>query len=150
MRTLTERQLWYGVDKPPPETRELNAGPVTALLDGIDLRYVRIGSLEVVRRIYVAVRDQNWNTIPGASIGLRALTRNEIGSRSGLRLSIASHELRFMWQEEIVGSRDGQIRYEMNGVPKAIFVITELGYVFCIHSGNLLDGHIWRRLRRVK
>ena len=67
MHTLSERQLWYGVDKQPSETRELRAGPVTALLDGIDLRYVRIGSLEVVRRIYMAVRDQNWNTIPGQS-----------------------------------------------------------------------------------
>jgi hypothetical protein len=38
MRTLSEYQLWYGVDRQPAETRELRAGGVTALLDGIDLR----------------------------------------------------------------------------------------------------------------
>src|SRR5579863_5179736 len=65
MHVLTEYQLWYGANRPPAETRALRAGQVTALLDGIDLRYILIGSLETVRRVYVAARDQNWNTIPG-------------------------------------------------------------------------------------
>ena len=126
MHTLTERQLWYGVDKQPPETRELRAGQVTALLDGIDLRYVRIGSLEVVRRIYVAVRDQNWNTIPGT----HRITRiDQERDRFEVRFEVehTSHELRFVWHGRIIGSRDGQIRYEMNGVPETDFRYNRIG-----------------------
>ncbi len=126
MRTLTERQLWYGVDKQPPETRELRAGQVTALLDGIDLRYVRIGSLEVARRIYVAVRDQNWNTIPGT----HRITRiDQERDRFEIRFEVehTSQELRFAWHGKIVGSRDGQIRYEMNGVPETDFRYNRIG-----------------------
>ena len=126
MRTFTERQLWYGVDKPPPETRVLNAGLVTALLDGIDLRYVRIGSLEVVRRIYMAVRDQNWNTIPGQ----HRITRiDQERDRFEIRFEVEhkDHDLDFSWQGRIVGSRDGEIRYEMNGVPKSDFRYNRVG-----------------------
>src|SRR6266566_3971376 len=126
MRTFTERQLWYGVDKPPPETRVLNAGSVTVLLDGIDLRYVRIGSLEVVRRIYMAVRDQNWNTIPGQ----HHITRiDQERDRFEIRYEVEhkDHDLDFTWQGKIVGSRDGQIRYEMNGVPISDFRYNRIG-----------------------
>ncbi len=126
MRTLTERQLWYGVDRQPSETRELRAGPVTALLDGIDLRYVRIGSLEVVRRIYVAVRDQNWNTIPGP---YRITRIDQERDRFEIRFEVEhkAHDLDFAWQGRIAGSRDGQIRYEMDGVPKADFRYNRTG-----------------------
>ena len=49
----------------------------------------RLGELELVRRIYVAVRDRNWNTIPGVSseleVGASATIRSRRASRSGTR-----------------------------------------------------------------
>lgn len=126
MRTLSEYQLWYGVDRQPPEARELRAGPVTVLLDGIDLRYVRIGSLEMVRRVYVAVRDQNWNTIPGPY----RITRVEQGQDQfevEFDVEHLSHDLDFAWHGRIVGSPDGQIRYEMDGVAKSDFRYNRIG-----------------------
>jgi D-apionolactonase len=126
MRMLTERQLWYGVDRQQPETRELRAGPITALLDGIDLRYVRIGSLEVVRRIYVAVRDQNWNTIPGP-YRITRIDQERDWFEIRFEVEHLAHDLDFGWQGWIVGSRDGQIRYEMDGVPKSDFRYNRIG-----------------------
>ncbi len=126
MRTLSEYQLWYGVDRQPAEMRELRAGGVTALLDGIDLRYVRIGSLETVRRIYVAVRDQNWNTIPGQ----QRITRLEQGQdRFEVEFEVEhqAHDLDYAWHGRIVGSPDGQIRYEMDGVAKSDFHFNRIG-----------------------
>ena len=43
--------------------RVLRAGLLTAMLDGVDLRFVRWGDVEIARRIYVAVRDLNWGTV---------------------------------------------------------------------------------------
>ncbi len=126
MRTLTERQLWYGVDRQPPETRELRAGPVMALLDGIDLRYVRIGSLEVVRRMYMAVRDQNWNTIPG-TYQITRVDQERDSFEIRFEVEHKDHDLDFAWLGRIVGSRDGQILYEMNGVPKSDFRYNRIG-----------------------
>ena len=58
-------RLLHGSATPIPEMRALRAGPVTMLLDGIDLRYLRIGGTELVRRVYAAVRDVDWDTVPG-------------------------------------------------------------------------------------
>src|SRR6266581_3609086 len=126
MRTLSAYQLWYGVDRPPPATRELRAGSMTALLDGIDLRYVRASSLEVVRRIYVAVRDQNWNTIPGRHRVTR-LDQQADSFEVEFEVEHRAHDLAFAWHGRIAGSPGGQIRYEMDGVAKTAFRYNRVG-----------------------
>ena len=52
-------EVWYGRDEPPLEPRLLRAGPLLVELHGPDLRYIRSGANEVVRRIYMAIRDLN-------------------------------------------------------------------------------------------
>ena len=72
----TTFQLSYGRNEPPGERRELRAGPVTAVLDGRDVRNVRFGGLQIVDRVYVALRDRNWGTVPGVVSNLEI---DEIG-----------------------------------------------------------------------
>ena len=55
---VARSRLLRGADEPAPPMRTLRAGPVTALLDGCDLRYVRIGRTELARRIYAASRKK--------------------------------------------------------------------------------------------
>ena len=64
--TIPPRAIRYGVDAPLPERRDLRAGPLTAVLEGGDLRYVRLGDELVALRIYGAIRDRNWGTIEPA------------------------------------------------------------------------------------
>ena len=45
------------------EPRELSAGPLHVLLAGGELRYLTVLRDEVLRRVYVAVRDEHWGTI---------------------------------------------------------------------------------------
>jgi D-apionolactonase len=42
---------------------ELRAGPLEMLLEPGGLRYVRLGEREVLRRVYVGVRDPNWGRL---------------------------------------------------------------------------------------
>jgi hypothetical protein len=126
---LTANQLWYGIDRQPAPAYELRAGPVTALLDGIDVRYVRIGSREMVRRIYVAARDQNWNTIP-AEYHITRLEQRQESFDVEFDVEHRSHNLDFSWHGRIRGIPDGQIRYEMDGVAKSDFRYNRIG--FCI------------------
>ncbi len=126
MNTLSEYQVWYGVDRPPPETRELRAGPLVALLDGIDLRYVRLGSLETVRRIYVAVRDQNWNTIPGV-YHIDRIDQQQDSFEVEFDVEHLLHDIIFAWHGQIIGSPDGQIRYEMDGTARTEFRYNRIG-----------------------
>ncbi|MGD9714860.1 MAG: hypothetical protein AB7V46_22785, partial [Thermomicrobiales bacterium] len=58
IRTNTIKR--YGSNTPLPARRTLYAGPLSAVLEGGDLRYVRLGDVEIVRRLYIAIRDRNW------------------------------------------------------------------------------------------
>ena len=126
MHAFSTYQAWYGVDRPPLTTYELNAGPLTMLLDGIDLRYVRSGSLEIVRRVYVAVRDQNWNTIAG-QYTITSIAQQQDRFDVEFDVEHKNHDLDFTWHGHIIGDPDGQIRYEMDGLARSNFRYNRIG-----------------------
>jgi hypothetical protein len=109
----TDYQLWYGRDEPPVRPRPLRAGPVTAVLDGRDLRQVRYGDLEVAQRIYIAMRDRNWGTVPGTVSDL-TVDEGEDGFAVRFIVTHRQHDVDFVWQGEILGSPDGTISYAMD------------------------------------
>jgi hypothetical protein len=121
--------LLHGVDAPPQELRMLRAGPLSVALDGIDLRYVRAGTTEVVRRIYAGVRDRNWNTIPGVvsewSLDDR---RDSFEVRFGVQH--LSHDIDFAWEGAIVGDSQGRIVLTLKGVAGRDLLYNRIG--FCV------------------
>ncbi len=127
-------RLLHGTDLPIAELRVLRAGPARALLDGIDLRYVSIGRTELVRRVYVAVRDLNWNTIPGEVSGLEVDARDDSFE---LRFSVRHQapDIDFSWQGAIDGNEDGRISYRLEGVAEQDLQYNRIG--ICVH-------HPWR------
>src|SRR5918995_4160236 len=153
MRTadsLTQFQWWYGRDEPPLETRLLRAGPVTARLVGRDLRNVRFGGIEIAQRIYVAVRDRNWGTVPGEVSGLSITEGDE---RFAVRFTVThrQHDIDFVWQGEILGEPDGTISYAMDAIAGADMTYKLIGpnihhgmgeYAGCPCHGTTPDGPI--------
>lgn len=129
MRQLSEFEMWYGRDEPPPAVTKLNAGPLEMEFESGDLRYIRYGEHELVRRIYVAIRDVNWNTIPAE---IKNLTINAGEGHFRIRYD-AFHvdgPLSMRWQAVIEGSTDGVIDYTMNGVAETDFRYCRIG--FCV------------------
>jgi hypothetical protein len=134
--------LWYGHPDAPPSRPELRAGPVRAILDGADLRHVRVGGVELAQRVYVAVRDAPWNTIPATCSDW---TR-EIGPdrfRVTFRASHRYQDIAFDWTGIIEGDPDGMIRYEMDGRCAGEFQFSKIG--FNVH--HALDGSVGRSYR---
>ena len=135
-RRLTGRSL------PTPEPRTLRAGPVRALLDGADLRHIRVGDAELVQRVYVAVRDAPWNTIP-ATFDDWAI--DETADRFVVRFSAAHRhaDIDFRWRGSIEGSADGTIRYVLHGTCHGAFRYSKIG--FNVHHGLAESvGHPFR------
>jgi hypothetical protein len=121
------RAFQYGKDEALPERRFLRAGPVTAVLEGGDLRYVRLGDDLVVLRLYAAVRDHNWNTIEPR------FTRYEVedgGDHFTVRYSAehVSRDVDFAWDGVITGRADGVIRAEMDGQARRDFLKNRIGW----------------------
>ena len=126
---LPVRVRRYGRDEPLPDRRTLRAGPLTAILENGDLRYLSVDGTEIVRRIYVAVRNQNWDTIPPR------FTRYEVaddGRAFAVHLGAIhqSGDVDFSWEGTILGTAAGTITCSMDGVVGSDFLRNRIG--FCV------------------
>jgi D-apionolactonase len=132
--TADRLRLLHGTEAPFAEMRLLRAGPATVVLDGIDLRYLRIGGTELVRRVYAAVRDIDWDTVPGVVSGLE-IEESDDGFRVEFDVCHARREIDFAWHGTITGARTGRIEYVFDGCAKSAFPFGRIG--LCVH-------HPWR------
>lgn len=126
---------------PTPPLR-LHAGPLELELHGVDLRHITIAGTELVQRVYVAVRDAPWNTIP-AVISDLVISPGErtFDVRFGARHRY--QDIDFEWQGAIRGGSDGVIRYELDGVCHGSFRYSKIG--FNVH--HALAGTVGRHYR---
>jgi hypothetical protein len=128
-----------GFDAAPPADVPVRAGSVTAVLRGIDLAHVVVGSVELTRLVYVAIRDELWNTIPPRVSDLRLTTGND----SFDLVFTARHTtdmLDFEWSGRIQGGTDGTISYEMAGAALCRFRYGRIGlcvlHLAAAHAGR--------------
>ena len=103
----TTRQLLHGSDTPTDSSRHLTAGPVTAQLDGADIRNIRLGDVELVQRIYLAVRDDVWNTVP-AKLSNVTVEANADSFEVTFTAHHAYGEIDFTWNGRITGASDAR------------------------------------------
>jgi hypothetical protein len=119
--------LLTGRRTPPTAPVRLTAGPVSCLLDGVDLRHLRVGEIEAVNLVFPAVRDVVWNTIPGRITELvtelepdRFLVRYVAQHRH--------HELLLTCVGTISGSPAGRISYAIDMTADTQFRYRRLGF----------------------
>jgi hypothetical protein len=127
MNTFARYELWHGQAEPPIETHELRAGPLTAVLEGSDLRHIRLGSVELAQRIYTAVRDDAWNTIPGEYSDFEY----RIQDHEFLIAFTGRHHygtIDYQWRATIVGTAEGTISYAMDGTANSDFRHNKIGF----------------------
>jgi hypothetical protein len=128
-RSLPKRVLYHGKDEPSPEQIPLSAGPLSLIYESGDLRYIKLGGREVIRRIYAAVRDRNWSTISGQLQNVKMDVRED-----SFRISYDSehkeHEIHFIWHGEIIGESDGRIGFTFDGEARTTFLKNRIG--FCV------------------
>ena len=128
---LTEPFFLYGQPEPPAPLVSLKAGPLDMLYEPVTsmVRRIKLGEREVLRGIYVAVRDRNWGTVPCA---IRETVRS-IQSQSFAIEFDAIHQqgqIHFTWHGTIRGEEDGSIHYEFDGQALNNFLRNRIG--FCV------------------
>lgn len=104
----------------------LVAGPLRLDYDSGDIRCVRLGDEEILRRVYVAFQDRNWTARPwrilseeiddhGDSFTVRVRARGSFDADP------------FTWTVDIQGDADGTLRYSLLGEANAPFMRNRLG-----------------------
>lgn len=121
---------YYGSTEPLPIRQEVRAGPLTAVLEGADLRYVSLDGEIVILRLYAAIRDRSWGTIAPvfARYDLDRTERSFSLSFTVEHVSDGEQGVDFVWEGSIVGSDDGTIECHMNGRARSAFWRNRIGW----------------------
>lgn len=123
---LSKQVLYYGKDEPLPEQMELRAGPLSLVYEAGDLRYIRLGHHEVLRRIYVAIRDHNWGTVLPVFSNIQRDIKSD-SFRISYDVENKQGDIDFFWQGTISGDAQGTISFRMEGEARSTFRRNRIG-----------------------
>lgn len=125
-----------GTNQDRPSARRVQAGGISALFepDTGFLRQVRKDGVLLLNAIYVAVRRNDWSTcLPKIEV-----TREAIDTDHFQIEFTATHEderTGFRWKGSVVGTKEGEIRYEMDGEATKAFDTCRTG-VCVLHPAS--------------
>src|SRR5262245_38764663 len=144
----------FGTEQPSVVGRILTAGPISVELDDGQLRYLRVGDVEVLRAISFLVRDENWGTynpvISKLAVDQRgdgfSVTYHAVCSRPGQEIS---------FDASIEGRNDGRLVFKATAIPRTEFLTARTGFVV-LHPlkgvvGNAVEvEHVDGRIEHVR
>lgn len=120
-------------DNPAQVPVELHAGPVKVKFSEGELRYLRVGDEEIVRRIYFAVRNEHWDTI------MPKFTRLDLDDQHDhftvhLAAKCRNESVDYQWTATITGDSNGKITFAAEGAAQADFASNRIG--LCVLHGT--------------
>jgi hypothetical protein len=125
----------FGAAATDSKGRVLRAGPLSAVLDSGQLRYIRVNDTEVLRAIAFLVRDENWGTFTPAIEGLK-VKQDKSGFRVTYRARCADAKRALAYDAEISADAAEGLKFSARATPESDFPTNRTGFVV-LHP---LDG----------
>ncbi len=94
--------------------------------DSAFLRRLSSGNHEIVRGVFAAIRDQNWDTIPSRIFNLKAV-QEDGGFTLTFDALAEQGDISFAWQGRIHGRADSRVSYELDGLAQSTFLKNRIG-----------------------
>ncbi|WP_395094654.1 hypothetical protein [Armatimonas sp.] len=119
--------------------RELKAGPLRCKFADGELRYIKLGDTELVRRVFFAVRTKTWDTLApkltrcdiAQTPDTFTITLEAICERGAAGFDSDGG---YAWSGKIEGKRDGTITFSVTGAPTRDFSTNRIG--ICVLFGT--------------
>lgn len=109
----------------------LKAGRLSLKLSGGTLRYLSLDGSEVIRCLYFALRDKNWDTIPEELISIDTdIKANSFEISYETRYTDVNENIDFAVSGRITGTEDGVLKWEFDGTAGSDFARNRIG--FCL------------------
>ncbi len=121
-----KESLYFGTAEPLPKLTKLRVGNLTCVYENGGLRYIRHGNHEVIRRIYISVRDRHWLTVPG-QITDEKITVWKNGFSITYHCLYAQGNIRYRTQVQIEGTADNSICFSVRGQSLGQFMRNRIG-----------------------
>ncbi len=115
---------------------ELTAGELCAVFEDAALASVRVAGRPALDRVYVAVRDADWRTIPGTVLASRTV-RTDAGPAVEFEVRNELGDIDFRWRGVVEATATG-FRFTMDGVAQTSFDANRIG--FCLLHPQELKG----------
>lgn len=113
-----------------PSAKILRAGNISCMFENGNIRYIKVGEVEILSMVYGAIRDKNWASIPG-----KIQDENISGTEDGFTISYTAHYLLDEVDYEatflIEGKATNSILFSMAGIANASFEANRIG--LCVH-----------------
>ncbi|MBK8503328.1 MAG: hypothetical protein IPL46_14580 [Saprospiraceae bacterium] len=93
---------------------ELRAGNLRMQYDRGFLRYIKLGDYEVLRMIYFALRDHNWDTM-GGYLEDEIIRTTEKSFEVSYRWISAEERFPFVWIVKIEGKENSEVIFSIKG-----------------------------------
>lgn len=107
----------------------LNLGKLRMELDEGGLRYISYDKVELVRGIYAAVRDENWNTITPSFRDVQVTEDTNCGITINFQSEHMEKDIDFIWKGAIQIQAD-HIWFDFDGYARSSFLKNRIG--FCV------------------
>jgi hypothetical protein len=117
-----------GTEQPDVVGRILTAGPLSVELDNGNLRYIKVGGVEVLRVLAFLVRDENWGTYIPTLSDLKVEQRAD-GFAVSYRATCKRADQELSYDARIEGKADGSLTFTGAAAPKTDFLTARTGFV---------------------
>ncbi len=119
----------FGSGQSASQKVHLRAGPLTLVYHAGSLRNICWKDFEIIRQIFITLRDENWREIPVEISGLQ-INRSEHSFFIQYRASCRRGMIQLDWDTRLAGDPSGKISGSMNGAAVATFPYNRIG--FCV------------------
>lgn len=127
---MSEREIKLPFDLQLLPARALKAGPLTCLYEQGNLRYLQWKGKEVIRMIYGAIRNKNWETVmPGLSD--EKILEDENGFMISYDALYKKEEIHYRAAFSITARKTGSLVFTMEGEALNDFSKNRIG--LCVH-----------------
>lgn len=138
-------QALYGAARPASVCHHLRAGPVRVKFQDGELRYLHVGGKQIVRRVYFAVRDAEWDTAMPQFTKMDVRPSDDsfvVDMEAVCRLGPVHYE----WKGRIEGGSDGKITIDVDGCAKSDFESPRIG-VCLLYGAESLSGQAFELVK---
>ncbi len=118
----------YGTEEPPGAVRRLAAGPLTAVLDQGNLRYIALGGREAIRAIAFILRDRNWATYTPEIADLKVQEDTDRFLVT-YRATCRDADQALHYEARIEGRADGAVSFDVAATPETDWTTNRTGFV---------------------
>ncbi|HSM42965.1 MAG TPA: hypothetical protein VK862_19640 [Afifellaceae bacterium] len=134
----TSSVILFGTEESVDPPLVLTAGSLTADLETGNLRYIRIGGVEVLRAIAFLVRDRNWGTY-NPEISNLSVEDGDDRFKVTYDAVCRDDEQELTYSATIEGRSDGSLRFEATGSAINDFVTNRTGFVVLHALEDVVD-----------